>query len=85
MLEGIAVPAGLSSQASHRAPRSIPSRQVNRSANPGLANTGSVNAGSAKTGYTKTPAPCGTGVSGGSYRDRTDDIHGVNVALYQLS
>ena len=26
-----------------------------------------------------------TGVSGGSYRDRTDDIHGVNVALYQLS
>ena len=22
---------------------------------------------------------------GGSYRDRTDDIHGVNVALYQLS
>ena len=26
------------------------------------------------------------GVSlGGSYRDRTDDIHGVNVALYQLS
>ena len=21
----------------------------------------------------------------GSYRDRTDDIHGVNVALYQLS
>lgn len=34
---------------------------------------------------TKTPVPCGTGVSGGSYRDRTDDIHGVNVALYQLS
>ena len=27
-----------------------------------------------------------TGLSvGGSYRDRTDDIHGVNVALYQLS
>ena len=70
MPEGIAVPTGLSSQASHRAPRSIPSRQVNRSAN---------------TGQTKTPAPCGTGVSGGSYRDRTDDIHGVNVALYQLS
>ena len=23
--------------------------------------------------------------SGGSYRDRTDDIHGVSVALYQLS
>ena len=22
---------------------------------------------------------------GGPYRDRTDDIHGVNVALYQLS
>ncbi len=22
---------------------------------------------------------------GGSYRDRTDDIHGVSVALYQLS
>lgn len=38
----------------------------------------------------KTP-PCGIfnlhgGVFlGGSYRDRTDDIHGVNVALYQLS
>lgn len=26
-----------------------------------------------------------TGLAGGSYRDRTDDIHGVNVALYQLS
>lgn len=26
-----------------------------------------------------------TGFGGGSYRDRTDDIHGVNVALYQLS
>ena len=26
-----------------------------------------------------------TGAIGGSYRDRTDDIHGVNVALYQLS
>ena len=25
------------------------------------------------------------GLAGGSYRDRTDDIHGVNVALYQLS
>jgi hypothetical protein len=25
------------------------------------------------------------GSVGGSYRDRTDDIHGVNVALYQLS
>jgi len=25
------------------------------------------------------------GFLGGSYRDRTDDIHGVNVALYQLS
>ena len=25
------------------------------------------------------------GFQGGSYRDRTDDIHGVNVALYQLS
>ena len=25
------------------------------------------------------------GNKGGSYRDRTDDIHGVNVALYQLS
>lgn len=25
------------------------------------------------------------GLTGGSYRDRTDDIHGVNVALYQLS
>ncbi len=24
-------------------------------------------------------------ICGGSYRDRTDDIHGVNVALYQLS
>jgi hypothetical protein len=24
-------------------------------------------------------------LAGGSYRDRTDDIHGVNVALYQLS
>lgn len=24
-------------------------------------------------------------LNGGSYRDRTDDIHGVNVALYQLS
>jgi hypothetical protein len=23
--------------------------------------------------------------SGGPYRARTDDIHGVNVALYQLS
>lgn len=22
---------------------------------------------------------------GGPYRDRTDDIHGVNVTLYQLS
>ena len=33
----------------------------------------------------KPPVPYGTGVSGGSYRDRTDDIHGVNVALYQLS
>ena len=66
MLEGIAVPAGLSSQASRR----VPSRQVN---------------GSTKTGQTKTPVPCGTGAIGGSYRDRTDDIHGVNVALYQLS
>ena len=29
---------------------------------------------------------CLTGISyGGPYRDRTDDIHGVNVALYQLS
>jgi hypothetical protein len=25
------------------------------------------------------------GNESGSYRDRTDDIHGVNVALYQLS
>ena len=24
-------------------------------------------------------------LSGGPYRARTDDIHGVNVALYQLS
>jgi hypothetical protein len=24
-------------------------------------------------------------IRGGPYRDRTDDIHGVNVALYQLS
>lgn len=70
MLEGITVPDGLSSQASRRAP----SRQLN-------GQTNRVN----KTGQTKTPAPCGTGAIGGSYRDRTDDIHGVNVALYQLS
>ncbi len=41
-------------------------------------------------GKHKTP-PLGFSASndgvlvGGSYRDRTDDIHGVNVALYQLS
>ena len=39
---------------------------------------------------TKTPPPWHvawtTGfILCGSYRDRTDDIHGVNVALYQLS
>ena len=39
----------------------------------------------------KNPAVPGRGgwnngvLLGGSYRDRTDDIHGVNVALYQLS
>ena len=33
----------------------------------------------------KAPVLCSTGAGGGSYRDRTDDIHGVNVALYQLS
>lgn len=27
----------------------------------------------------------GGAFAGGPYRDRTDDIHGVNVALYQLS
>ena len=27
----------------------------------------------------------GLSFEGGPYRDRTDDIHGVNVALYQLS
>ena len=31
------------------------------------------------------PACCDGVFLGGSYRDRTDDIHGVNVALYQLS
>ena len=40
---------------------------------------------------TKKPAVPGhkhqeqRGFVSGSYRDRTDDIHGVNVALYQLS
>ena len=29
--------------------------------------------------------PVSEALAGGSYRDRTDDIHGVNVALYQLS
>ena len=38
----------------------------------------------------KEPLSCtfaaqGLFLLGGSYRDRTDDIHGVNVALYQLS
>lgn len=45
----------------------------------------------AVSGVQKTPPSravqaCNDGVfDGGSYRDRTDDIHGVNVALYQLS
>lgn len=29
--------------------------------------------------------PVGGVEDSGSYRDRTDDIHGVSVALYQLS
>ena len=33
----------------------------------------------------QTVSPGKHGVERGSYRDRTDDIHGVNVALYQLS
>jgi hypothetical protein len=31
------------------------------------------------------PRPRLTEQEGGPYRARTDDIHGVNVALYQLS
>ena len=40
-----------------------------------------------ESGYKgKSRTTCyGTGFMCGSYRDRTDDIHGVNVALYQLS
>ncbi len=35
----------------------------------------------------KIPNPSGSRIFrfGGPYRDRTDDIHGVNVTLYQLS
>ena len=52
---------------------------------PGLLHQASTPEALGESPCKKPAADLATGFDGGSYRDRTDDIHGVSVALYQLS